>query len=133
MILMDTHTLVWLDAGHSMLGHATLSLLNEALKDDQLAVCSITFWEIAMLVGKGRLEIAMELAVWRKELLANGLQEIVLGGAAAISAARLPCFHGDPADRIIVATALAHSAELVTADRRILDWQHGLTCHDARQ
>ncbi len=132
MILMDTHTLVWLDAGHPMLGPHSISLLNAALRDEQLAVCTISFWEIAMLIEKGRLKINKELAVWRRELLHNGLKEIVLCGAVAIRAAHLPYFHGDPADRIIVATALEHSSELVTADGKILNWQGGLTCHDAR-
>jgi PIN domain nuclease of toxin-antitoxin system len=85
-------------------------------------VASISFWEIAMLVRKKRLDIQMELDVWRMELLQNGLQEIPLQGSTAIRAGQLQAFHGDPADRMIVATVLENSAILMTADKKILDW-----------
>jgi len=132
MILMDTHVLVWLDAGSSRLGHETLLLLNKALKDGELAVSAISFWEIAMLVEKGRLEIKMELSHWRKELLHNGLQELPLSGSIAIRAGSLVDFHGDPADRMIVATAMESSVPLLSADRKVLKWPGGVKCRDAR-
>ena len=73
-----------------------------------------------MLVKKGRITIALELAVWRRDLLQKGLNEVPLSGRVAIRAGQLENMHGDPADRIIVATALEESATLVTADRKIL-------------
>jgi PIN domain nuclease of toxin-antitoxin system len=76
-----------------------------------------------MLIQKGRLEMRLELDVWRKELLGNGLYEIPLDGAIAIRAGGLKDFHGDPADRLIVATALLTSSVLVTADQKILAWK----------
>ena len=85
-------------------------------------MASISFWEIAMLVRKKRLDIQMEFDVWRMELLQNGLQEIPLQGSTAIRAGQLQAFHGDPADRMIVATALENSATLMTADKKILAW-----------
>jgi PIN domain nuclease of toxin-antitoxin system len=75
-----------------------------------------------MLVEKKWLTMQLELDVWRLELLRNGLQEIPLQGSAVFRAGQLQEFHGDPADRMIVATALEHSATLITADRKILDW-----------
>ncbi len=122
VLVLDTHALVWLDEGHPRLGKKALQAINEALVSDQLGVASISFWEIAMLVRRGRLDIQMELDVWRMELLQNGLQEIPLQGSTAIRAGQLQAFHGDPADRMIVATALENSATLMTADKKILDW-----------
>ena len=55
-------------------------------------------------------------------MLRIGLNEIPLHGNTAILAGRLQKLHGDPADRIIVATAIDHSATLVTADKKILEW-----------
>ena len=75
-----------------------------------------------MRVAKKRLDIQIELDVWRTELLQNGLREIPLQGSAALRAGQLQAFHGDPADRMIVATALENSATLITADRKTLDW-----------
>ena len=104
------------------MGAVALQAIDRALAEGQLGIASISFWEIAMLVGKGRLDIRMELDVWRLELLRNGLQEIPLDGATALRSAQLQDFHGDPADRMIVATALTCSASLATADRKILTW-----------
>jgi PIN domain nuclease of toxin-antitoxin system len=93
---------------------------------------AITFWEISMLVQKQRLEMRIDMEVWRKKLLKNGLQEIPLDGAIAIRAGILRDFHGDPADRLIVATALQFSATLTTADEKILNWKNLNLKQDAR-
>ncbi len=122
MLICDTHVLVWLDEGNPRLGANALLAMNKALATGQLAVASISFWEIAMLVEKQRLDIRIELDVWRLELLQSGLLEIPLQGSIALRAGRLQAFHGDPADRMIVATALENSATLMTADRKILGW-----------
>ncbi len=61
-----------------------------------------------------------------------GLCEIAVDGAIAIAAEELGNFHGDPADRIITATASRLGAILVTADSRILEWLGELRVHDAR-
>jgi PIN domain nuclease of toxin-antitoxin system len=122
MLFLDTHVLVWLDEGSPRLGTKALQAINGALAAGQLGVASISFWEIAMLVRKRRLDIRIELDVWRLELLQNGLLEIPLQGSTALRAGQLQNFHGDPADRMIVATVLEHSATLVTADQKVLDW-----------
>lgn len=132
MIIADTHVLVWLDGGHENLGVETLTLLDKSLCKGCLAVSAISFWEVAMLVEKGRLELRMELDVWRRELIGSGLVEIPLLGSVGIRAGQLTDFHGDPADRMIVATALENSTALVTADEKILKWQKLPQRFDAR-
>ena len=122
MLFLDTHVLVWLDEGSPQLGAEALQTINRALASGQLGVASISFWEVAMLVSKKRLDIRIELDVWRLELLQNGLLEIPLQGSTALRAGQLQEFHGDSADRMIVATTIEHSATLVTADQKILDW-----------
>ncbi len=122
MILLDTHTLVWLAEGNEQLGTIALNEIDQALADRQLAVATISFWEIAMLIEKGRLEFDIQLDIWRQGLLRNGLLEISLTGSTAIRAGQLQDFHGDPADRMIVATAIEQSAILITADKKILNW-----------
>ena len=124
MLILDTHVLVWLDEGSPRLGTEALQAINRALASGQLGVASISFWEIAMLVRKRRLDIRIELDVWRLELMQSGLLEIPLQGSTALRAGQLQEFHGDPADRMIVATAIEHSATLVTADQKILDWDN---------
>lgn len=133
MIVLDTHVLVWLDEGNERLGKKARQRINSALNTEELFVSAISFWEIAMLNRKGRLELHIEIDVWRRELLDSGLQEIPVSGAIAIRAGSFIDFHGDPADRLIVASALENSASLVTADEKILHWKRLPAIIDARQ
>ena len=121
-IILDTHVLVWLCEGNARLGKKALKMINQALAHEQLVVATISFWEIAMLVEKGRLKMLIKVADFRRKLLADGLSEVPLSGSVAIIAAALTEFHGDPADRIIVATALEEGMVVVTADKKILSW-----------
>lgn len=132
MMLLDTHTLVWLDEGNSKLGKQAITLIDKSLQSKELFVSAISFWEVAMLVQKGRLEIQMSVALWRQSLIDNGLQEIALTGNIAIQSALLKDFHGDPADRMIVASAIESTLPLCTADTAILSWEESLRRCDAR-
>jgi len=132
MLLLDTHVLVWLDEGSQRLGQNALKVIDGALAKGELYVSAISFWEIAMLCEKQRLELKIELSNWRIELLQSGLQEYPVNGNIAISAGQLSGFHGDPADRIIVATTLETAATILTADFRILGWNGPLYKIDAR-
>ncbi len=85
-----------------------------------------------MLQEKGRLAFLQDIASWREELLEDGLTEISVTGTIAVRAGLLQNLHGDPADRIIIATAL-EGHRLVTGDRRILDWPGNLSRLDATQ
>ena len=132
MLILDTHVLIWMDEGNPRLGGTSLKYIDESLGAGKLAVASISFWETAMLVQKGRLSMKTEPEIWRAELLQAGLIEIPLNGAIAIRAGQLAEFHGDPADRMIVATAIENSAELMTADEKILSWRQFPHTVDAR-
>ncbi|MBQ0720528.1 MAG: type II toxin-antitoxin system VapC family toxin [Gammaproteobacteria bacterium] len=133
MILLDTHVLVWLSEGSHLLGSDALALIDSALKNDELFVLSISFWEVAMLVEKKRLSMDVSVPIWRSNLLSSGLQELPLTGCIAIESAQLPDFHGDPADRMIVAAAINSNATLCTADQKILAWEHDLIRLSAKQ
>ncbi len=85
-----------------------------------------------MRIHGGRLDILMDPEALRRDLLAQGLVEIPVSGVIGIRAGVLPELHGDPADRLIVATAL-EGHELLTADRRILDWPGKLSRIDATE
>ena len=91
---------------------------------------AISFWEVGMQLRKGHLELGVALDAWRRGLLRRGLTEVPVNGRIASRAGRLPDLHGDPADRIIVATAL-EGHQLVTADRCILEWPGSLSRIDA--
>ena len=131
-MLLDTHVLVWLRTDSRQIGEKTLGVVDRAWIAGEAAVSAITFWELSMLVRKGRLSLPDDIGPWRRQNLRQGLTEIPLDGEVGARAGSLAGLHGDPADRIIVATAM-DGHRLVTADQRILDWDGPLRRLDARQ
>lgn len=131
MILLDTHTLVWMDADDPALGRAARRAIHQAWEAQQMAVSAVSFWECAMLHSRGRITLPKPPLAWRGDLLAAGLVEWPIDGEIAILAADLEMLHKDPADRFIVATAISHRAALLTADARLLEWKHALKRIDA--
>ena len=121
-LLLDTHVLLWLLRGDPRLSPPVRQRIDEAARQRQLWVSAITPWEIGMLVAKGRLVLDRDVAEWIDAALAlPGLQLAPLDPGVAVASTRLPqLFHGDPADRIIVATARHLGAALVTADAVLL-------------
>lgn len=132
MILLDTHTALWLRAGDTRLGPAARAEIQQAWESDQVALSAISFWEMAMLRDKERIRYPEDVGRWRREQLKQGLVEIPVDGEIGIRANGLADLHADPADRIIVATALGRH-RLVTADTRILSWSGDLDRLDARE
>ena len=120
-VLLDTHTLVWLVHGDEQLSLAARRRIESAAA---VWVSAISAWEIGMLVAKGRLQLSRDVKEWIDEVLAlPGVHVAPVGVEVAVASTRLPGeFHGDPADRIIVATARHLGATLVTADDKVLAW-----------
>ena len=131
MILIDTHVLVWMLADPERVGAAARDVIDAARAADALVVSGIVFWEIATLASKGRITIQAPVSRLRRQLLDEGLIEIPVTGDIGIEAVSLTDLHGDPADRMIVATARSHGARLVTADRKLLRWPGSVSRLDA--
>lgn len=121
-VLLDTHVLVWLVSGDTRLAPAARRLIDQAAAGAQVWVSAITPWEIGMLVAKGSLTLARDVAQWVQEVLAlPGVRLAPLQPEIAVAATRLPGdLHGDPADRMLAATARHLGAVLVTADEKLL-------------
>lgn len=118
-IVLDTHALLWWHAKSDRLSAKALRAINDA---SVVIVSPISFWEIAMLVQKGRVALDRPTDIWVSDFQSTDRIEISqLTPAIAVAAAELRDLHGDPADRILVATANAHSVPLVTKDEKIHD------------
>jgi PIN domain nuclease of toxin-antitoxin system len=130
VILLDTHAAIWFTTD-SGLGKRSQAIADEALADDRLAISAISFWEIAMLVAKRRLRSLDSAVELREQVLNAGVKEVPLTGDIAILAGNLEGLHGDPADRFILATAIAHDATLLTADSTLLKWKNKVRRFDA--
>jgi PIN domain nuclease of toxin-antitoxin system len=119
--LLDTHVLVWLALEPKRLSRRARRAIERA--SDGLAIASITLWEIAALVARGRLSVHGTVTNWTSELLARtGVAVLELTPAIAeLSTAFGPDYSSDPADQIIGATARNHGMPIVTADTRLLN------------
>ncbi|MFN0027506.1 MAG: type II toxin-antitoxin system VapC family toxin [Acidimicrobiales bacterium] len=118
-VVVDTHVLLWWQAGGDRLSIEARRRIERA---DVLYVSPITCWEIAMLVSKRRVALDRPVSTWINDLLATSTAAIAdLTPTVAVAAGELPDFHGDPADRIIYATAATRQLPLITKDRRLHD------------
>ncbi len=124
LLLLDTHTLIWLMFGDSKLGPRAREAIHSACIKEQTVVSAITPWEIGVLVSKKRVELYRDVLEWVRDALAlPGVRLWPLSAEIAIGSTRLPWeMHPDPADRILVATARSLGATLVTADEALLDF-----------
>ncbi len=114
-VVLDTHAWVWICAGDRRAG---------ALEkfSGRAVVSAISVWEVAMLAQKGRLILKPDVDRWVKNNLEAPVELEPIHPAICIASCRLPDFHGDPADRLIVATALVLGLPLVSADAVIKTW-----------
>ena len=132
VIVLDTHTLLWMDRDDPALGQTARRLIEDAWRAGQIAVSASSFRETAMLAQRGRIVLPLPASEWRSELLQAGVREIALDGRIGILASQLEDLHRDPANRFIVATSLQQQATLITADENLLKWQSELVRQDAR-
>lgn len=126
MIVLDTHALLWWVNDPATLSKPAKKAIDAAMESKSVYVSSISSWEIALLVERGRLRLALDVRDWicRCEALPF-LTFVAVSNAIAIESVRLPDFpHADPADRIIAATALSLGASLVTKDDKLLNYPH---------
>lgn len=133
MILLDTHSLLWLVNGSDRLGKIARRRCEELARTRELMVSAISFWEVAFLARRNRIELGSSPSSWRDAVLRTGIGELPLDGAAAVEGPFLPALHADPGDQLIVASAIRHGATLLTADERILAWRGQLLRQDARR
>ena len=116
--VLDTHVWVWAAAGDERASK---------LRDfsGTAIVSAISQWEVAMLATKGRLELKPDAEAWFAANLESPVVLAPLTAEVSLVSCRLEDFHVDPADRIIVATAITSGIPLITADEKIIRWSEG--------
>lgn len=135
LFVIDTHVWLWFVLGDLKLSKKSRNLIEESANKGTLNLSCISLWEVAMLESKGRIVFSKECHTWLNEASSiPGLNIVQITTDIAFNSSRLPLgFHGDPADRIIVATARSINATLLTKDSKILDYGKTkyLKCFDA--
>jgi PIN domain nuclease of toxin-antitoxin system len=118
VIVLDTHAWIWWRADPGRLSEPAARAITAA---ERIGVSSISVWELAMLVRRGRLSLDRDVARWVHQALAGERVALLCPGAdVALAAALLDdSFPGDPADRLIYAAARHADAALVSRDARI--------------
>jgi PIN domain nuclease of toxin-antitoxin system len=120
-ILLDTHVVHWWSAEPDRISRTAAEAMGAA---DELAVAAISWFELAWMAKHERITLAIPVRSWLERLAAQ-LRTVSISPAVADSAVSLPSsFAGDPADRLIYATAIEHGWQLVTKDRRMREHRH---------
>jgi len=127
VIVLDTHALIWwVNGGNKLSPAAKNAIAKTQRKEGDVLISSITTWEIALLVKKGRLTLTMDVPEWIAATAAiENLRYVAINNELAIKSVNLPGdFHPDPADRMITALARHFNVPLITADERILNYKY---------
>lgn len=138
-IILDTDALLWMSQGSVRLGKKAQVTIEKAIQGGKVRFSPISMLEVARLHWDGRIDLRRVPEVWYRELLDRGVREVPVTTDIAILAASLEPqegFHADPADQMIVASAIVTGLKLVTSDRKILGWasqRTGIACLDARK
>ena len=121
-VVLDTHAWMWLAEGRQDLQRRAVTMMETASESSLLRVSAISLWEIAMLEARGRLRFDIPCEDWIEAALGlPGLSLVPLTPGICVESTRLPGEPvGDPADRLIVATARMVSGTLITRDGRLL-------------
>ena len=123
-LLLDTNVLLRLAVASESVRDSFKREVESGLAQGSVAVSAITFVETTRLHHHGRIDLGCHPGVWRSERLRSGLREVPIGGEIAVESVLLmnAGFHNDPADQLIVATAMLGGMRLATMDRKIIAW-----------
>ncbi len=118
MILLDTHAWIWWCTGSTKISPKALKAIKA---EETVGICAISCWEVGMLVAKKRLVLDRDVEVWVDQALKFPKAQLIpLTPRIAVKSTLLAeGFHGDPVDRILVATAADHGCPLISKDERI--------------
>ena len=119
MIVADTCVVIWLASDPGQLSKAATTAIAEARKSGGIGIADITLYELSWLAHNKRISVTTSMEAFLAEVASRFL---VLPVTAAIAHAAVTfpnTYPADPMDRLIGATALHHSASLVTRDRAI--------------
>lgn len=123
LLLLDTHCWLWAQLGLiQKLSRAALQSIRSAESEGNLRVSVISIWELAMLEQRGHVALPMNVRTWVEQALSKpGITVAQLTPEIMIESVHLPGeMHGDPADRMLVATARVQGATLLSKDEQLI-------------
>jgi len=115
--LLDTHVIIWLAKGSDELPQNIKELIEDHAND--IYVCSISLWEIAIKMNLGKLDLKLPLDKLLLDIKAGGFNVLQIGDSHLVKLLDLPYIHKDPFDRLIISTAIVEEMTLITIDENI--------------
>ena len=126
VVILDTHAWVWWMSSPEELSRKARISIETAANASVVYVSAISVWEISLLVQYKRIRLTMDVRDWvaRCEALPF-LNFVPIDNLIALKANELQDYpYRDPADRMIIATAMFLGGSVITKDRKILDYPH---------
>ena len=120
--LFDTHALLFWN-NREFVSEEFITFFDDQAQKGHVYVSSISFWEIALLVKKGKISMS-DVHAWKNEILSNTDIRLVEPSASEmIYSTLLPDYHKDPFDRLLIAQANQNNLVLVTKDKDIQQYE----------
>ncbi len=123
---LDTHSWIWWITEDSRLSKRAQTVIQHSLHQEGIWISAISVWEVAKKVEKNQLVLDRPFRKWLD--LATSIEGLYIAELTVdilVQSCELPApFHGDPADQIIAATVRHHSGQLITKDRKLLNYPH---------
>ena len=126
MILLDTHAWIWFISNPELLSSKARKAVEASLQQKVVYISSISVWEDALLVMRKRLKLTMPVGDWvQKSEQLSYMKFVPVTNSIALRSVNLATpLHNDPADRIIIATAMSLGASVITKDDKIRKYPH---------
>ncbi len=123
-VIFDTHVFLWYMFGKPMFSQKFQNEISRVQKLHPILISPMSIWEIGMFAQRNRISLEMDYLEWVEQALTDpGFTMTSFSPQVAIMSSRLPGeVHGDPVDRILIATAFETHAVLVTCDEKILEY-----------
>ena len=114
MYLLDTHALLWYLEGNPLLGSNTVNTIED--QDNRVCVSIVSFWELAIKLSIGKINLNNPLAAAIEQVRQLGLEILRIETPHVLQVAILPLHHRDPCDRLIIAQAMVENLILISKD-----------------
>ena len=116
-VLLDTHTAIWFFNGSPDLSETAKRVILDP--DNRISVSVVSVWELVVKINVGKLKFTDGVAGFLKLIDSNGFRLLDIASEHLLELERLPLYHRDPFDRMLVATAISEGMDFVTADKDI--------------
>jgi len=126
VIILDTHAWLWWVSNPALLSQNAQKAIDTAVSEKAVYISTISSWEVALLASKGRLKLSLDVPDWIDKTEALPFVNFIeINNRISVKSVQLPGnLHADPADRIIVASALTMDATIITKDQKLLQYRH---------